>query len=548
MAARLSSFRCAPAGKSAYIDFYCGRRTRLAHGAQVRLDAAPESGLFVLRVGTAAGPDERALVAIDASGTIGARAGGRGGFMQGPALQPGRSYRIDLVYDVTDPDNHTLDWQIDGVPQPQATYEAGISTEIGTVGVGYEGTGSKGLCYFKPDAFPATALGPVQLGEHEIGLRPPLRQTARAIRRWPIRLAKNGLLLLHDLTRHPRKRGCTKRTRECHVFTEGPDVAMPACCVAHLTELAAFLSDLLTRNGIVHWLDYGTLLGAVRNGEFIPWDQDVDFSIHARDRFRLLDLGPEITAAGYRFDPNTLEVYYGRFNYNHADFWLWQDDGEQLTLGELESFPKHYVETLTEVTLCGKTFPSPTPVHRFLAEQRYGEDYMTPKPLILNYFLRPGGERSYLSSPTLDGDSDVVKVDEFASTGTSARLIRRIAEADWRFHERVTTRFFRRPIYGLIGTPAPLRFVQHLFVAGLPAEPDEGRVARLRAEIPEQAAGRETEQLIRRLALVEQAVDELEGSRGGFRRTRRRLAWAARAVAARLVRRDPPLRFPYWLG
>jgi phosphorylcholine metabolism protein LicD len=48
-------------------------------------------------------------------------------------------------------------------------------------------------------------------------------------------------------------------------------------------ETAVFTHELLTKHGIVHWLDYGSLLGAVRGGELIPWDNDVDFGFLGSD-------------------------------------------------------------------------------------------------------------------------------------------------------------------------------------------------------------------------------------------------------------------------
>jgi len=36
------------------------------------------------------------------------------------------------------------------------------------------------------------------------------------------------------------------------------------------------IRSMLDENGIVYWLDYGTLLGAVRGGKMIEWDYDID--------------------------------------------------------------------------------------------------------------------------------------------------------------------------------------------------------------------------------------------------------------------------------
>lgn len=81
--------------------------------------------------------------------------------------------------------------------------------------------------------------------------------------------------------------GCSKNTPPCafNLYTNRLGLNTAPCCREHMKDLAYFVSSCLAEMGTVHWLEGGTLLGAVReNGNLLAWEDDVDISFLFDDR------------------------------------------------------------------------------------------------------------------------------------------------------------------------------------------------------------------------------------------------------------------------
>lgn len=57
-------------------------------------------------------------------------------------------------------------------------------------------------------------------------------------------------------------------------------------------ELLRFIVNICEKYELDYWLIYGTLLGAVRHGGFIPWDDDLDICMMRKDYNKLIEVLP----------------------------------------------------------------------------------------------------------------------------------------------------------------------------------------------------------------------------------------------------------------
>lgn len=75
------------------------------------------------------------------------------------------------------------------------------------------------------------------------------------------------------------------------------------------------MKEVFDEFGIKYWLDYGTLLGAVRDGKIIEWDLDIDLGMWDNDRGKVLLATPELKRRKFDVELNSpLEPYHIHLN------------------------------------------------------------------------------------------------------------------------------------------------------------------------------------------------------------------------------------------
>jgi hypothetical protein len=164
-----------------------------------------------------------------------------------------------------------------------------------------------------------------------------------------------------------------------------------------LYDSLAYISNILYENNIKHWVMYGTLLGAIRNNDIIPYDYDIDFGANINDVDKIIELNKYIMKDGYSFskpysyiDDNKIWRVSLKISYNNivvGDIYLYDNFSDGFSrrfdiktgtyFWPKATFPTWYINTLTNVKIRDKIFPSPRNPEILLLHW-YGDNWKVP--------------------------------------------------------------------------------------------------------------------------------------------------------------------------
>ena len=142
---------------------------------------------------------------------------------------------------------------------------------------------------------------------------------------------------------------------------------------------------IMDEQGVVFFLRQGTCLGAIRDGAFIPWDDDLDigsiFGLHGFKKESVEPVAAAFRGHGYhvRISRAGRDTWLGMMKHNvRIDWYCYRQQRGNIVHFPGVPIPVRLFRDLKEIDFLGERFLAPNPPEEYL-RFKYGPDWMTPK-------------------------------------------------------------------------------------------------------------------------------------------------------------------------
>ena len=143
-------------------------------------------------------------------------------------------------------------------------------------------------------------------------------------------------------------------------------------------ENLCLFKEIADRNGFRFFLAYGTLLGAIREKDFIDHDEDIDLGADYQDVELFMSMLFELREHGFevaRWDDRGLISIIR--NNEYIDIYFFKEYNDKLLINCGEPLPKKFLENQGVVEFKGVEFNAPADTVGAV-EYWYGKDWQTP--------------------------------------------------------------------------------------------------------------------------------------------------------------------------
>lgn len=146
------------------------------------------------------------------------------------------------------------------------------------------------------------------------------------------------------------------------------------------------VKEILDKAGIEFWIDFGTLLGFYRQGDFLETDPDIDLGVKRENQDKVIAVAPELAKLGKLITRVEVGNYLAGYKLYRDDFWIdiafffKHEDKYILPISEWPKvmvFNSKFYDNLVDLEVKGEKFKMPKDIEEYMI-LHYGEDWRRP--------------------------------------------------------------------------------------------------------------------------------------------------------------------------